>query len=444
MAIARLLIITTAVSLGLTACSGGHYRNNIPGAYGSSFSRGVDAARERDYEEAAEQYGYAAESGHPRALVYYAELIASGRGVERDPLLASQLLEDAHSKSSNYKSRAALSLGRLLIDGGEGPSGSLQPDQERALVLLEEALEGGETRAGRVLGRMYDEGIGTNPDIEKAIGYYERVASEDARSAQRLASLLVETGASQDRIAKVTNNAITQLEQQARNGRNYAWIQLADIYMRDELVDSDPEKALSYLQNVADGEDPTVLARLADVYGELGDPVKEREMLRKAADKGDIRAQTQLAKLFLQPGTGDTNGAVGRYYAERAIAKGSKAAMVYLGIALIRGQVVEADPGAGETLLRRASSTGHGSATTALGLALMRDEIQSRYPDEGKKILETAAENGSTAAMTALGFAYQTGRGLPRNEALALEWLERAADAGHPKAKKFMAEQAGA
>jgi TPR repeat protein len=106
--------------------------------------------------------------------------------------------------------------------------------------------------------------------------------------------------------------------------------------------------------------------------------------------------------------------------------------------------VVEADPGAGETLLRRASSTGHGSATTALGLALMRDEIQSRYPDEGKKILETAAENGSTAAMTALGFAYQTGRGLPQNEALALEWLQRAADAGHPKAKRFMAEQAGA
>jgi TPR repeat protein len=444
MALCRPLIGLAALLLGVSACSVGHYSNRIPGSYGTSFRSGAEASKNRDYEEAAVHYAFAAKSGHPRAQYTYARLLANGRGVERDPVLAGKILEDAYGKSSNYKGRIAYSLGRLLLDGGDGPSGTLEPDPARARVLLTEALESGQPRAALMLGKIYDEGLGTEPDIEKAIGYYDRVDADDAIAARELAMLLVETGAPKERIAEATGHAVNQLERQAEQGRDRAWIMLADIFMRDEIIAPDPERAIGYLENVADEGDPDVLTRLASLYGDIGDPVQEREMLRQAADKGDVRAQTQIAKLFLKAGTRETNGPVGRYYAERAIGQGSEAAMVYLGIALIRGDVLEQDLGSGETLLRRASEAGYSSGTTALGLALIRDEIRPRFPDEGRTLLEEAASRGSTSAMSALGFAYQSGRGLPKDEAAARLWLQRAADAGHPKALRYLEEQEGA
>lgn len=443
MAFSRLLIASAAVLLSVSACSTGHYGNKIQGSYGSSYKNGIYATKDRDYEKAVDYFAFAAKSGHPRALIAYGDLFAAGRGVNRDPVRAKQLYEEAYGKSSSYKGKAAFVLGRLLLDGGDGPSGTLEPDQERAHALLIEAFDGGETRAASSLGRVYEQGLGTVEDVDRAIDYYNEMASRDAMAARRLAHLLAETGASERRVAAAANKAVSQLELQAKNGKSRAWVQLADIFMRDQIMDPDPERAIGYLENVAADDNPAVLIRLATLYGQLGDTSQERAMLRKAADLGDMKAQTRLARLFLMPGTRDSNGPVGRYYAERAIAKGSEAAMVYLGKALIRGEVLEPDPDIGEVLLRRASDAGYASGSTALGVALIRDEIRPRFPDEGLQLLEAAAEEGSTAAMSALGFAYHTGRGLPQNDASASLWLQRAADAGHPRAKRFLSEQAG-
>ena len=444
MAYARLLIASAAILLSVSACSTGHYGNKIQGSYGSSYKNGIFATKARKYDEAADHFAFAAKSGHPRALIAYGDLFVSGRGVERDPLRAQALYEEAYSKSSNYRNKAAFVLGRLLIDGGDGPSGTLEPDHERARLLLTQALEGGETRAAGSLGRIYEHGLGTLPDVDRAIDYYEQVAAGNAMAARSLAHLLAETGASERRVAAAAAKAVSQLEQQAKSGKSRAWIQLADIFTRDQIIDPDPKRAIGYLENVADDDNPAALLRLAALYGQIGDRSQERSILRRAADKGDMKAQTQLARLFLKANTTDTNGPVGRYYAERAIAQGSEAAMVYLGIALVRGEVLEPDPDIGEVLLRRASNAGYMAGSTALGIAILRNQISPRVPGEGLQLLETAAEEGSKAAMSALGFAYHTGRGLPKNDALARQWLQRAADAGHPKAQRFLSEQTGA
>ncbi len=444
MAHARLLIALAACLLSVSACSTGHYNNKIQGSYGSSYKNGIYATKDQNYEDAAEYFAFAAKSGHPRALIAYGDVYAAGRGVDRDPVRAKQLYEEAYSKSSSFRNKAAFVLGRLLLDGGDGPSGKVEPDQERALTLLTEALEGGETRAAASLGRIYEYGLGTLVDVDEAIDYYRQAASNDATAARRLAHLLAETGASEKRVAAAAAKAVSQLEQQAKKGKSRAWIQLADIFTRDQIMDPDPKRAIGYLENVADDDNPAALLRLAALHGQLGNKSEEQAILRRAADKGDKKAQTQLARLFLKANTPDTNGEVGRYYAERAIAQGSEAAMVYLGIALVRGEVLQPDPDIGEVLLRRASDAEYASGSTALGIAILRDQIRPRFPGEGLKLLETSAEQGSMAAMSALGFAYHTGRGLPKNEAAARLWLERAAAAGHPKAKRFLSEQTGA
>ncbi len=444
MALLRISAASIVIALTLSACSGGYYGGKIAGSYGTYYRSGSEAARRGDYAKALEDYRFAAKSGHPRALIAYGQLYALGRGVERDPVRAAKILEEAYGKSSKSKSKAALALGKLLLAGGEGPSGELAADPERARGLLIEALDGGERRAASVLGRIYDRGLGVAADPEKAITYYQQVAADDTTAARRLAKLLEEVGAPQQRVAAAMDTAITRLEADADNGKTRALIHLADIYTRSKAVDRDPARAIRYLERVAATGDLSVYVRLATLYGETGQTEREREMLQKAADVGDAAAQTKLARLFLKAGTRDSNGPVGRYYAERAIAQGSQAAMVYLGLALIRGELLEPDPQLGETLLRRAVDAGYLGANTALGASILKGQVPGLYPDEGRELLETAAEKGSTAAMSALGFAYQSGRGVPKDEANALYWLQRAADAGHPTARRFLAEQEGA
>lgn len=440
----RLLIASAAILLSVSACSTGNYGNSLQGSYNSSYGRGVQAVKDRDYEQAAIHYSFAAKSGHPKALVAYGQLFAFGQGVERDPVRAQQLLEDAYGKSSSFKSKAAYVLGRVLLDGGEGPSGTLEADPPRGRALLVEALEGGQTRAAASLGRLYDRGIGVDADMKKAIVYYEQASKTDMTAARRLPYLLAETGASKERVEAAAVNAADKLKSRAEQGDDKAWIQLADLYMNEDIMDPNPEQALAYLKNLPEGDNPAVLTRLASLYGEVGDRDQERKTLRRAADIGDKKAQTELAKIYLKSGTRDSNGPVGRYYAEKAIAQDSKDAMVYLGAALMIGKVLEPDLTIGETLLRRASDADSNRAHVMLGLSVLRNQIRPRFPGEAQQLLEKAAENGSTAAMTALGFAYHSGDGLPQNSEAAQRWLQRAADAGHAKAKQFLDEQAGA
>lgn len=426
--------------VGLTACSGS-YRNSIQGSYGSAFTRGTEAMRAKDYDRAAEQYGFALGSGHPRAEIAYSKLLARGLGVEKDPARAAALLDSAYTKTSSYKGRAAFELGQLLFTGGDGPSGTVEADPERARVLLLEAREDGQARAASKLGQIYEEGLGVQANSTRAIAYYREVAETDPSAAIRLAKLLAKTGASDYMVQEAAYTGIGLLETRGEEGNQRAWLQLSDLFSRGEIVDADPERAIDYLENVADDGDPAVHVRLAGLYGRIGDSARQKVMLMRAADAGDVRAQTDLARLLLKPDTPDTDGETGQDYARRAIDQGSTAAMVYLGQALLRGEVLPRDPQGGEGLLRGATDAGHPGAARALGAAILKGDLRGRTPNEGKNLLENSANEGSASAMSTLGFAYLSGRGLPENEELALFWIRRAADAGNQRARSYLAER---
>ena len=200
-----------AALMGLTACSGS-YRNQIQGSYGTYYTKGNDALRAKDYELAADHYAFAAKSGHPRALISYGRLFARGNGVDQDPARAVALLSEAHGKTSPFKAKAAYELGQLYLKGGDGPSGEVAKDEVQARKLFLEALKGGEARAASNLGKIYERGLGVDPDPEEAIGYYRQASANDANSQRRLATLLAKTGGPADEIASSAERAIEALE----------------------------------------------------------------------------------------------------------------------------------------------------------------------------------------------------------------------------------------
>lgn len=100
-----------------------------------------------------------------------------------------------------------------------------------------------------------------------------------------------------------------------------------------------------------------------------------------------------------------------------------------------------------ETLdwLRRAADRGHVGARYVLAGRYGRgDRLVSRDPGEATRLYALNAEAGHSLSMGELGEAYLRGQGVPKDEAKALHWLQRATDAGalgHENSLGFLLHQ---
>ena len=96
-----------------------------------------------------------------------------------------------------------------------------------------------------------------------------------------------------------------------------------------------------------------------------------------------------------------------------------------------RGDVIAA-----MELLERAADQGHTAAMVRLGYLLDKAEEN----EAAFRIYSRAAKAGNSEAALALGVMYSNGEGVHRDPRLALEWMTRAADAGHGPAVVSLAQ----
>jgi TPR repeat protein len=380
------------LALALTGCFQGHYSNRLPAGYQGQYVAGRAALQEGDTERGAELLAAAARSEHPIAEIEYARVLAFGDGVEENRAEAIRLLESAYSKSSARRADAAFYLGRLLIDD--------QP--ARALDLLLYARAGGKRGAEYEIGTVLAE----RGDMVEAETYWREAAAAGRLDAQeKLAELYHERG-------------------------------------RDAEAHRYGAQALAQYRARADQGDVGAMRRLARAHDEgvlsRADPEAHWQWVEHAAEAGDVVSQGVLARAYLEGRDRPVDGPRGRDWAERAIAQGYTPAKAYLGRALLLGEVLPTDLGRAETLLQEAAEAGHSGAQTDLGYAYLTGSPLSHDPEAGLHWLETAIGQGSSSAMTKLGYAYWNGDGVPQDHTKAEELLGRAADLGHPSAKRFM------
>jgi uncharacterized protein len=384
------------LALSLAGCSQAHYDNRLPGAYQAQYVAGRAASQEGDPERSAELLAAAAESGHPYAEIEYARVLVSGQSSEEDRPEAIRLLESAYAKSSDRKADAAYYLGRLLVD--EQPT--------RALALLSYARARGKQGAEYEIGTLLAE----RGDMADAETYWREAAAGGHLEAQEnLADLYHERG-------------------EYGQARAYG------------------AQALAQYRARADQGDVGAMRTLASAYEDgvltAADPAAHWQWIEQAAEAGDVVSQGVLARAYLEGRDRPVDGPRGRRWAKLAIAQGYAPAKAYLGRALLEGEVLPGDPRRAESLLEEAAEAGHSGAQTDLGSAYLTGSPLLRAPQAGLHWLETAIDQGSSSAMTALGYAYWNGDGVPQDRAKAEELLGRAAELGHPSAKRFMASQA--
>ncbi|MGA3003677.1 MAG: tetratricopeptide repeat protein [Acetobacteraceae bacterium] len=270
--------------------------------------------------------------------------------------------------------------------------------------------------------------------------------------------------------------AILRARLRAAAGRPQAQLRLADQLARNGAS----IEAVRHIAHAAQYGLPEAQARLGLCYLRgLGVPANQaeaRHWLERAADAGEVTAQTELASLALQgisgpyqrsafPAPDDRTepdyqlaAALARRAANNGSADGKALLAFILGLApAIPQQPCEAETlyrdaaqggaplgqlGHAMTLLRQATpeatSEAHdlltaaadaGVATAQFMLGAMAEAGIGAAPnlEAAAKHYRSSAERGHTVAKTRLGLALLIGRGVPRNLVEAETWLRRAA-----------------
>lgn len=201
------------------------------------------------------------------------------------------------------------------------------------------------------------------------------------------------------------------------------------------------------------------LLEMADIAGKAGDAPRQAELLKQAAELGDARASYSMARLHAHP----VNPETVRLLSEMAQQRADTNAMLALARIYHDGMAGAPDSAQAEAWYRRAIETGSISATAELGRiwaqpdsgktpaqamelfsqaakydqqAVARD-IAELYERAGKTReavvwYELAAKNPaeSVSVYNRLAQAYRLGEGVEKNDATALAWSIKAANAG--------------
>ncbi|MFO1242229.1 MAG: hypothetical protein U1E36_03385 [Rickettsiales bacterium] len=282
-----------------------------PQSQAASYAATLDDAGRHGNNEAVEE-GLRAlqEINTPEAYVAigkFYERRPSGE-FSRDPDYAKafesyQKALDLSTQSTLYAqwaNRARIYLSRLYLSGN-----GVARDQQKAVQLLKEAVAQGNAAAAFEIGRMYEFGLLTgDPDYSKAEEWY-RLALKDQYGSAALAIASLYT---RKLIPSPTPNAaremaelgIKYLRTKADRGNVAAMVLIAEAYESGQGVAPDPQEALKWYLKGADAGDPSGMRAAARMLGTGNgtrvNKVKATDYMRKAANKGSLRAAVALGK----------------------------------------------------------------------------------------------------------------------------------------------------
>lgn len=302
------------------------------------FGRALEAAG--NGAEAAEEYEHAGAHGHHIAIYALGYLHLIGAGVPEDPEKAVALFENAAAKGDPY---AMNSLGRAYRDGtgveadrekaidwflkaaAQGHTFAYNNlgymlaeagETERALPLFQASAESGDIYGYNNMGYAYQKGLGVEPDIDAAIGWYEKAAEGGQPNAPINLGFLYRSGA--PGLEADPRRAAFWFAEAARGGNAWGSVHLAALY-RDGLLGDGPDPVLAAKILARGARLDTVEGRIAAQQNYGGAGAEARTRFAELPARAVVQAvQEELARAGYDPGPVD--GLPGQR-TERAIAE---------------------------------------------------------------------------------------------------------------------------
>jgi len=308
----------------------------------------------------------------------------------------------------------------------------------RAIPMLRLAADAGHPRAETLLGRLYEEGRGTEKDIAEAKRWYrfavEHGESEAMAALGRL--LLNETG------PDVRSMARQLFQQAAQLGDPDGQYYFGWTLMQAQDASRDEKQAYSWFVKAANqghvGAQLAVATHLMKGWGVAKDRKAAGEWLLRAAQTQDPVAHYLLGRWRADVNDGERDRNAAQSAFRVAASAGHREAQFELAVLLAKSSA-DVDRKDAAQWFAKADQTGHKEAANRLGELLRGGGAPVlQNLDKARIIFQRAAERGNVNAMYNLAQMLNDGLGGQRDTDAALRWYARAAEAGHEQASEIV------
>ena len=395
---------------------------------------------EADYEQAVEWYQKAADAGNTEAMLRLGDCYFQGQGVEVD---YEQAVEWYQTAAEAGDAAAMSRLGDCYFQGR-----GIATNFVRAAEWYQRAAEAGNSDGMVGLGRCYENGYGVEQDDELAMEWYQKAANAgNAEAEERLAEYSSQEAETQQNGAQ----ALEEYRQAAEAGDVDAMYSLGECYSTGRGVERDDAQAAEWYRRAADSGHVEAMSRLGNCYlsgtGVEQDYAQAVEWYRQAADAGDAAAMYRLGESYFTGQGVEQDYAQAIEWYRKAADAGSTAAMLRLGERYRVGLGVEQDYAQAIEWYEKALDAGSEDSNTAFHTGYTSTKLiecyyllgESYFTGEGVEQdyaqavewYQKAAEAGNAAAMSRLGDCYFQGQGVEADYAQAVEWYQQAAEAGN-------------
>ena len=338
----------------------------------------------KNYSKAYSLFSLVAMIGLAEAQCRLGNLFETGKGIEKDSLKA----EEWYTKAAEQGNAEAMySLGRLYCEQ--------KNDKAKAFHYFQLSSEKNHLETLVCLGCCYENGYGTEINLDKAIELTAKAAEQDCARAKRIMGLYYENGTG---VEMNTAKALEWYIKAAEQGDASAQCSLGFHYKYGKGVDRDLVKAV--------------------------------EWYTMAAEQGFATAQNNLGNCY-HGGTGvekDLAKAVEWY--NKAAEQGYASAQYNLGLCYEEGDGVEKDIAKAVEWFLKAAEQGDANAQCTLGLCYSYSKGVKHDPIKAFEWFTKAAEQGNATAQFNLGICYENGIGVNKDLPKAVKWYTLATEQG--------------
>ena len=400
------------------------------------------------YAEGNPQAGIAAD--HKKAVQCYLDAVKWGFDYAYMGLAALYRKSGDLDQADHYYQKAAKS-GELVAYYEAADMYYDLENWEKCRQWCELGDKAGNKDCSRVLGYLYEYGLGVKVDNQKAARYYEKDTTDF--SYNQLGGLYLEGSMGKKMTQQLFDKGVDYLVLAADKGNMRAAYTLGEIYREGcEFAQSDPNKSAHYYKVLAENDVPEGLFRLGQYYEEgIGgqqDTVKALQYMRDAAERehplalcymGDyyhmghiVDRKDQAMAMDYYKAAADKGSAAGYYLVGRTYLEqgDTMAAMPYLTVAannnvhqaadrlgnLYNYGSIELVP-SGDSALHyyvMAAQQGNPHSCYVVGRQLLREQAN----EMAVNFLTSGSRNGSDSAMVLLSRCMLQGVGVksPDNE----------------------------
>lgn len=369
---------------------------------------------QKDYSKAIKWWALSAKQDNASAIGNMAMCYQLGRGVEKDSVLAITLYEKAIKKGNAgiipqheeiVKNTGSAFSSTLLYECYSKGIG-VKRNAKKANEYQEKIAEAGNVEFQYAVALR----LLNNKQADEAVTWFKRAAKQGHTGAIYYYGYLVFNGMG---IAQDKPKGIQYLELASKKDFVMANYQLGRIYHAGDGVEQDYDKAIGYIIKAAEGRNGDAQWLLGTCYlkGE-GVPVNyyfATQWLAEAVAKNHKKQMNELLKA-------DNEGTFSQYL---------------MGL---RKYYVDKDYASAVTYFTKVDKAKNMEGKTMLGVCLANKDYSKQNLKKAVKTL-TKSSVESPVANYYLATMYETGTGVEKDDAKALELLQKAAEGGVPYAQ---------